>query len=58
MQLKKWGVKYHELIMGKPYGDFFIDDKAHNDFFWKWKFEYENFDSSLEEIKNHFSKLA
>ena len=27
------GVKYHELIMGKPYGDFFIDDKAHNDFF-------------------------
>lgn len=29
-QLKSWGVKYHELIMGKPYADFFVDDKAIN----------------------------
>lgn len=27
-QLKKWDVKYHELIMFKPSYDFFIDDKA------------------------------
>ncbi len=27
-QLKKWGIKYHELHMGKPSYDFIIDDKA------------------------------
>jgi carbamoyl-phosphate synthase large subunit len=27
-QLKLWGVKYHELIMGKPSYDVLIDDKA------------------------------
>ena len=27
-QLKEWGVRYHELIMGKPHADMFIDDKA------------------------------
>ena len=25
-QLKKWGVNYHKLIMGKPSYDLFIDD--------------------------------
>ena len=30
-QLKKWGVKYHKLFMGKPAGDFYIDDKAIKD---------------------------
>tara|TARA_B100000965_G_scaffold349907_1_gene323353 strand:- start:1290 stop:1640 length:351 start_codon:yes stop_codon:yes gene_type:complete len=30
-QLKEWGVKYHELIMGKPHADYFIDDKAWSD---------------------------
>ena len=30
-QLKMWGAKYHELIMGKPHADFFIDDKGLND---------------------------
>lgn len=29
-QLKKWGVKYHELIMGKPHYDLYIDDKSIN----------------------------
>ena len=29
-QLHKWGVKYHKLIMGKPHGDVFIDDKCIN----------------------------
>ena len=27
-QLKKWGLKFDELIMGKPSYDIFIDDKA------------------------------
>ena len=26
--LKKHGVKYDELVMGKPFGDYYIDDKA------------------------------
>lgn len=30
-QLKEWGVKYHELFLGKPSGDFYIDDKGIND---------------------------
>jgi len=30
-QLKKWGCKYHELIMGKPSGDIYIDDKGVTD---------------------------
>jgi len=29
-QLKEWGVKYHELIMGKPVYDLFIDDSSCN----------------------------
>ncbi len=27
-QLKKWGVKYHELIMKRPYADKIINDRA------------------------------
>ena len=30
-QLAQWGVKYHELIMGKPSADLYIDDKGKND---------------------------
>jgi hypothetical protein len=26
-QMKDWGVKYHELHMGKPNADFYVDDK-------------------------------
>lgn len=26
-QLKAWGVKYHELVFGKPAADYYIDDK-------------------------------
>jgi phosphatidate phosphatase PAH1 len=34
-QLDLWGCKYHELILGKPSGDIYIDDKGVNadDFF-------------------------
>ena len=27
-QLKKWGLKFHKLYMGKPSFDIFIDDKS------------------------------
>ena len=29
-QLKTWGLKFHDLIMGKPLYDIFVDDKAYN----------------------------
>lgn len=34
-QLKSWGVKYHELIMGKPEAHIFVDDKAINVRDWR-----------------------
>ena len=30
-QLEEWNVKYHELILGKPNADVYVDDKAIND---------------------------
>jgi|TARA_R110000824_G_scaffold91669_4_gene222922 hypothetical protein len=30
-QLKDWGVKYHHLILGKPSGDVYVDDKGISD---------------------------
>lgn len=30
-QLSDWGVKYNDLYFGKPFADFYIDDKAIND---------------------------
>ena len=27
-QLESWGAKHHELIMGKPSADYYIDDKC------------------------------
>tara|TARA_R110001606_G_scaffold356307_1_gene507574 strand:- start:15196 stop:15510 length:315 start_codon:yes stop_codon:yes gene_type:complete len=30
-QLEKWGVKYHNLFMGKPSGSLYIDDKGIKD---------------------------
>ena len=37
MQLNNWGVKYHELSFGKPFADFYVDDKAINDKDFDWK---------------------
>ena len=36
-QMGEWQVEYHELIMGKPEADVFIDDKAFNAANWCWK---------------------
>ena len=30
-QLQEWGVNFHELHLGKPSGDIYIDDKAISD---------------------------
>ena len=30
-QLNSWGVKYHQLILGKPSGDLYVDDKGISD---------------------------
>ena len=30
-QLDMWGVKYHHLFLGKPNGDYYIDDKGIKD---------------------------
>ena len=30
-QLNGWGIKFHELFMGKPSGDIYIDDKGVRD---------------------------
>ena len=30
-QLKQWGSKHHQLFLGKPSGDYYIDDKGVND---------------------------
>ena len=31
-QLVKWGVNYHNLFLGKPAGDIYVDDKGVNDY--------------------------
>lgn len=35
-QLSAWGARYHQLILGKPYAHFFVDDRAihSDDFSW------------------------
>jgi histidinol phosphatase-like enzyme len=30
-QLCEWGVKYHQLFLGKPAGDVYVDDKGMHD---------------------------
>ena len=32
---EKWGVKYHDLKLDKPYYDLFIDDKNMNTVDWE-----------------------
>ena len=33
-QVDGWGVKYHELLLGKPMYDIFVDDRAINNKEW------------------------
>ncbi|MCL2651779.1 MAG: HAD family hydrolase [Candidatus Azobacteroides sp.] len=41
--LKEYGVKYHQLIMGKPIGDYWIDDRA---------IQFENWAEIMSQISN------
>jgi hypothetical protein len=34
-QMREWGVKYHELHLGKPTADVYVDDKAVNADAWR-----------------------
>ena len=55
-QLKNWGAKYHELLLNKPEGDLYIDDKGFNCNAWIFPTN-NNFNESKSEIsklKNHF----
>ena len=51
-QLKKFGAKFHELRMGKPHYDLFIDDKNINALDWN----DNNVNSILETVKENDSK--
>lgn len=31
-QLESWGLKFHELILGKPAADIYVDDRGISDF--------------------------
>jgi len=33
-QLKTWGAKYHSVILGKPFADYYIDDKSADPYSW------------------------
>jgi hypothetical protein len=44
-QLNQWGVKYHELILGKPHADVFIDDKAISSEDYSWSHASSEFNS-------------
>jgi hypothetical protein len=34
-QLAAWGVRYHELMLGKPFAHVYIDDRAINALLWQ-----------------------
>jgi hypothetical protein len=36
-QLEEWGLIYHELILGKPHADLYIDDKAIHSENFSWE---------------------
>jgi len=35
-QLMVWGARYHELHLGKPFADYYVDDKAISDQDFNW----------------------
>ena len=35
-QLTGWGVHFHELLLGKPFADIFVDDRAIHSDSYKW----------------------
>ena len=56
-QLKEWGAKYHELILGKPEGDIYIDDKGVNVLDWdQLSYELNGKNENSKSIFNYLSK--
>lgn len=63
--LKKFNVNYHELVLEKPYGDMYVDDKSVNPLHLrhtKWKtnaigFGYDNMIYDKNKINNKIFKL-
>ncbi len=51
-QLNEWGAFYHELILGKPQGDIYVDDKGFN--CNNWKFPLESDLRGLGSERNNF----
>ena len=35
-QMEAWGVRYHQLFLGKPTADIYVDEKAFNSETWDW----------------------
>ena len=54
-QLKKWKVKYHNLILGKPAYDYYIDDKAYG-FKNNWHLDFINFLNSKRQERSLFNQ--
>lgn len=46
-QLEEWGLVYHELILGKPHADLYIDDKAIHSESFSWELDSEPGGSSI-----------
>ena len=55
-QLKEWGALYHELILGKPYGDIFIDDKAFNCDEWIFPLKKTNNSKGIDIFNDVYKK--
>ena len=51
-QLNEWGAFYHELILGKPHGDIYVDDKGFN--CNNWKFPLHRDPRGLSSETNNF----
>lgn len=46
-QLQSWGLTYHELILGKPHADLYIDDKAIDSESFSWELAGNSGGSSI-----------
>lgn len=51
-QMKDWGVKHHELIMGKPQADVYIDDKGLSIAEWATNMPAEA-RAAIDKVMNH-----
>ena len=57
-QLNSWNLRFHELILGKPYADYFIDDKGCTDSFFLWKKNSNLLPSSQNKASQFFNEAS